>query len=78
MAVVKVIELLSQSDKSWEDATRKALKEASKTVRNIKSIYVKEMQAIVENDEIVQFRVNAKVSFALEGRGGENGRDHAG
>ncbi len=76
MGVVKVIELLAQSDKSWEDATQQALREAAKTVRNIKSIYVKEMQAIVENDQIVKYRINAKVSFALEGSGED--RDHAG
>lgn len=77
MGVIKVIELLSQSDKSWEDATQKALKAASRTVRNIKSIYVKDMQAIVENNQIVQYRVNAKISFALDGS--ESGQqDHAG
>jgi len=76
MGVVKVIELLAQSDKSWEDATQQALREAAKTVRNIKSIYVKEMQAIVENDQIVKYRINAKVSFALEDSGED--RDHAG
>lgn len=76
MGVVKVIELLAQSDKSWEDATQQALREAAKTVRNIKSIYVKEMQAIVENDQIVKYRINAKVSFSLEGSAEK--RDHAG
>ena len=76
MGVVKVIELLAQSDTSWEDATQKALMEASKTVRNIKSIYVKEFQAIVENDQITKYRVNAKVSFSLEGSGDE--QEHAG
>ncbi len=76
MGVVKVIELLAQSDKSWEDATQQALSHASRTVRNIKSIYVKEMQAIVEDDRIVQYRINAKVSFAIDGSGGE--REHAG
>jgi dodecin len=43
-----------------------ALEEAAKTVRNIQSIYVKEMQAVVENDRIVQYRINAKISFVLE------------
>ena len=77
MAVVKVIELLSQSDKSWEDATRAALQQAAKTVRNIKSVYVKDMQAIVENDRIVQYRVNAKISFTLDDSGTDH-REHAG
>jgi flavin-binding protein dodecin len=65
MAVVKVIEILAQSDKSWEDAVQQALKEASKTVRNIQSIYVKDLQAIVENNEITAYRVNTKISFVV-------------
>ena len=67
MSVIKVIELLAQSDQSWEEATRVALREAAKTVKNIKSLYVKDMQAIVENNKIVQYRVNVKVSFTVEG-----------
>lgn len=66
MSVVKVIELMAQSDQSWEDATRVALREASKTVKGIESIYVKEMKAIVENGEITQYRVNVKVSFIVQ------------
>ncbi len=64
--LVKVIEVLAQSEKSWDDAARVALAEASKSVRGIKSIYVQDMQAIVENDRIVQYRLNAKISFTLE------------
>jgi flavin-binding protein dodecin len=66
MAIVKVIEVLAQSDKSWEDATRIALEEASKSIRNIQSIYVKEMQAVVSNNKIEAFRVNAKISVKVE------------
>ena len=66
MAIVKVIEVLAQSEKSWEDATQTALREASKTVHGIKSIYIKEMQAVVENDAITQYRVNAKISFEID------------
>lgn len=65
MSVVKVIEVLAQSDESWEDAVDKALEEASKTVRNIKSIYVKDFQAIVENNEVTAYRVNTKISFEV-------------
>ena len=68
MSVVKVIEVLAQSEKSWEDAVNKALKEASQTVRNIQNIYVKDFQAIVEDGEITQYRVNTKISF-LVGKG---------
>lgn len=68
MAIVKVIEVLAQSSESWEDATRQALMEASKTVQGIKSIYIKEFQAVVENDEVTEFRVNAKISFVVKDR----------
>lgn len=64
--VLKVIELLAQSEKSWEDATQGAVKEASKTLRNIRSIYIKEFEASVENGKVMQYRVNAKVSFDLD------------
>ena len=65
MSVVKVIEVIATSDKSFDDATRNALKEASKSVKNIHSIYVKEMNAKVENNEITSYGVNAKVSFKV-------------
>ncbi len=66
MSVVKVIEILAESEKSWEDATKIAFEEAKKTVHNIKSIYVKEFKAIVENDKIVRYRVNVKISFVVQ------------
>jgi dodecin len=68
MATLKVIEVLAQSEKSWEDAAQRAVQEAAKTVRNIKSIYIQEMEAMVDNDRITYYRVNAKISFEIEGR----------
>jgi flavin-binding protein dodecin len=68
MTMLKVVEILAQSEKSWEDAAQLAVQEAAKTVRNIKSIYIQEMEATVENDRITYYRVNVKVSFAIEGR----------
>lgn len=65
MSVVKIIELLAQSEKSWEDAAQVALTEASKSVQNIQSIWIKDLKAEVENNKIVHFRVNAKVSFIV-------------
>ena len=66
MAVVNVIELLAESEESWEDAVRQAVAEATKTLRGITSVYVDEFQATVENDKVKNFRVNLKVSFVLE------------
>lgn len=65
MAITKIIEVIASSEKSFDDATRNALKEASKSVNNIESIYIKEMNAKVENNEIVSYGVNAKVSFKV-------------
>ncbi len=67
MAIHKVIEVLSQSDKSWEDAAQSAVKDAAKTVKKIKSIYIKNMEGVVKDNKIVQYRVNANITFELEG-----------
>jgi dodecin len=67
MPLVKVIEVIAESNQGWEHAAQEALRIASKSVRNIKSIYVKDMQAVVENNQIVTYRLNAKISFVLEG-----------
>lgn len=66
MAVLKVIEVLSNSKKSWEDATAKAVKQASKSVKNIKSVYVQEQSAIVNGDAVVEYRVNLKLTFEVK------------
>lgn len=66
MAVLKVIEILANSDKSWEDATRKAVKHASKTVKNIRSVYVNEQSATVNGDDVQEFRVNVKITFEVQ------------
>ncbi|GGI56079.1 dodecin family protein [Winogradskyella haliclonae] len=66
MAVLKVIEVLSNSNKSWEDATKKAVKEASKSVKNIRSVYVQDQSAIVNDGEVTEFRVNVKLTFEVK------------
>ncbi|NNC51212.1 MAG: dodecin domain-containing protein [Flaviramulus sp.] len=66
MAVLKVIEILSNSETSWEDATKKAVKHASKSVKNIRSVYVKEQSASVKNGEVMDFRVNLKITFEVD------------
>jgi dodecin len=66
MTTVKVIEVLAQSPKSWEDAAQQALDQAKKSVRNIQSIYIKSLQADVEDDKIKNYRINAKISFLLD------------
>ena len=65
MSVLKVIEILADSEKSWEDATAKAIKKASKSVKNIRSAFVQSQSAVVEGDEIKEFRVNLKITFEV-------------
>ncbi|MGE3969696.1 MAG: dodecin family protein [Dongiaceae bacterium] len=66
--MLKVIEVLADSTQSWEDAAAVAVKNASKTVRGIRSIYIKEMSAEVEKNKIVSYRINAKISFELDSK----------
>ena len=65
MAILKVIEVLANSSESWEDATQKAVKNAAKTVKNIRSAYVNEHSVVVEGDEITEYRVNVKITFEV-------------
>jgi len=66
MSIVKMVELSSQSPDSWEDATRQAVERAAQTLRNIRSVWVKEFEAVVENDQVTQFRVILKIAFQLD------------
>jgi flavin-binding protein dodecin len=64
MSIVKVIEIISEGD-SVENAVSAAVDEASKTVRNIKTVYVKDIQAIVQDNKVTKYRIDAKVSFVV-------------
>ncbi|QNM85349.1 dodecin domain-containing protein [Polaribacter pectinis] len=65
MAVMKVIEVLANSEKSWEEATKKAVKQAAKSVKNIKSVFVQSQSAVVNGDDVTEFRVNLKITFEV-------------
>lgn len=65
MATMKVIELMANSDKSWEDAVKNAVKTAAKSVQNIRSVYVKDHTANVSGDTITDYRVIVKVTFEV-------------
>lgn len=64
--MLKVIEVLAESEKGWEDAAAQAVARASKSVHGIKSIYIKEMEAKVEDNKITQYRINGQISFVLD------------
>ncbi len=65
MSVLKVIEIMGNSPISFEDALQNVIKEASKTVKNIKSVYIQDMQVSVKDNLISEYRVNTKVSFGI-------------
>ncbi len=66
MAVVKVIELIASSENGFDDAVKQAVKEASKTIRNIDSVWVKDMKVHVKDGKIKSYGVICKVSFRLD------------
>ena len=65
MSVLKVIEILASSPVSWEDAAASAVKTAAKTVKEIRSVYVKDQSAVVVKNKITEYRVNAKITFEV-------------
>ncbi|MEO7982632.1 MAG: dodecin family protein [Bacteroidota bacterium] len=66
MPIVKVIEVIATSDKSFDDAVKQAVKETSRTIRNIDSVWVKDMKAHVKDGKIKSYGVICKVSFRLD------------
>ena len=66
MAMLKVIEVLAESNKSWEDAAQTAVTNATQTLRSVRSIYIKNMEASVEDGKIKSYRINGKISFVLD------------
>lgn len=66
MAVMKVVEIMANSNKSWEDAVKNAVKTAAKSIKNIKSVYVKDQTANVEGENITEFRVIVKITFQVD------------
>ena len=66
MAVMKVLEIMANSSESWEAAVKNAVKTAAKSVKNIRSVYVKDQTANVEGDRITDYRVIVKITFEVE------------
>ena len=68
MSVLKVVELLSSSTESWEDAAKKAVEKANESLKGIRSVYIKEQSATVKDGKIQEFRVNVKLTFEVLGK----------
>ena len=66
MAILKVLEILASSKNSWEDAAQTAVKEAAKTVRDIRSVNVQNQSAVVVKGKITEYRLNCKITFGVD------------
>ncbi len=66
MSVAKVIEISAESKKSFEDAIQRGVREASKSVKNIKNAWVKDQEVVVANGKVEKYRVALKVTFILK------------
>jgi flavin-binding protein dodecin len=66
MAILKVIEVMADSSKSWEDATKNAVKHASKSVNHIKSAFVQSQSVVVKDGDVTDYRVNVKITFEVK------------
>jgi flavin-binding protein dodecin len=66
MAVARVTEISSTSSKSFEDAIQQGVARATKTLRNVRSAWIKEQRVDIKDDQIVQYQVNLMVTFVLD------------
>ena len=66
MSVMKVLEIMAESEKSWEDATAKAIAKASETVKDIRSAYVQEQSVTVMGKKLHKYRINLKITFEVQ------------
>jgi len=66
MAIAKIIEISAESTDSFEDAIRDGIKRAGETVHNIKGAWINQQQVVVDDNEVVKFRVDLKVTFVVD------------
>jgi dodecin len=66
MSVAKITEIIASSPESFDDATRKGIKRADKTLKNVRGAWIKDQKVVVEKGKITEYRVTLKVSFVLK------------
>ena len=66
MSILKVIEIMADSSKSWEEATQDAVKKAGESVKHIKSAFVQSQSVTVKDGKVDKYRVNVKITFEVE------------
>jgi len=66
MSVARVVEISSTSSKSFEDAMQQGITRATKTLRNVKSAWIKEQEVRIDGDRVADYKVNMLVTFVLD------------
>jgi hypothetical protein len=66
MSIAKISEISATSTKSFEDAIQQGIARATKTLRNVRSVWIKEQHVRVENERPSEYQVNMMVTFVLE------------
>ncbi|MCB0587943.1 MAG: dodecin domain-containing protein [Phaeodactylibacter sp.] len=66
MSVMKVVEIMAESEKSWEDAAAKAVAKASETIKNIRSAYVQDQSITVRDNKLHMYRVDLRITFEVQ------------
>jgi len=66
MSVVKVIEIMSSSEKSWEDATKRGIAKAATSIKGMKSAWVKDQSVSINKGKVKEFRVTLKITFEIK------------
>jgi flavin-binding protein dodecin len=67
LAVIKVIEVVGESQKSWDDAVRDAVRQASKSVRNISGVEIYNLTGNVSDGDVIEYKANCKIAFPVDG-----------
>lgn len=65
-SVAKIIELSADSEKSFEDALHTGIKRATETLRNVRNVWIKDKEVLIENNAPKTYRLHLKVTFQLD------------
>ena len=66
MAIAKIVEVNSSSQKSFEDAIQTGIAKVTETVKNVQGAWINEQKVVIKDDKITEYRVNLKISFLVE------------
>ncbi|WP_407305180.1 dodecin family protein [Acinetobacter sp.] len=66
MAIAKIVEINSSSNKSFEDAIQTGIEKVTKTIKNVQGAWINEQKVVIKDSKITEYRVNLKISFLVD------------